>query len=297
MKLKYAVATLLAVALLAPGASAQLVGSLTVNPTVPSEPIAYDGATDLPFTVDVGCAIFLEAQDPSTTVTVGIPDAPSWLSVSDVSVAADPAACLSGAGSTTLSGALSLSPGSDAVGMTNTPLTVTASVGEFTSTSTADIKVAYKMGYTHTMNLTFPYTVPEGTEKVLVEYVATVDANAPTMVMWDHVQKPVLGGMPAPFPHTFQDPVAENEFTFILEYTVPDGKWTNETVILKTWSHYLEQGDLKTDDEEIVLTFINGDTGSSGSGNGDGEDSPGVALPVLLLGLLAVAGVVARRRS
>ncbi len=282
---------LFAAAMLVPGtaAQAQLPGVELVFEE-PAGPVPYDGTTELNFTATIGCLGILTSSG-STDLEVTTDGAPAYLGIQNKTVSFDEADCVAGSGVLTITDSLSMTPTSEAPGLSTTEVTIVAAHGDASDSSTIPITVDYKMGYTWATNITFPYEMTG--ESVTFDLTLTVDTNAVTMVMFESVTAP-LGILPAPFPYTFNDPMANSTHTVQITYQAPLGDWTNDTAVIKTWSHYLNDGAVKTADEEMTFTFTR--AAGAASGGDDGKDSPGVALPVMLA-LLGAAMVVARRRS
>ncbi len=291
--------TLLAVGLLAiatiPGTSAQGTG-VTLSATAPEGNIPYAGTTEIPFDLTVGCVTLLEAglttQSPSPSASIVAENAPAFLGIENTTVAFAAGDCAGTSGSAVASGVISMTPTMEAPGMSTNEITLLATIGGGTASTTVPITIDYKMGYTWATNITFPYEMTG--DSVTFDLTLTVDTNALTMVMFETVTAP-LGILAAPFPYTFNDPIAMNNHTVQLTYQAPVGDWTNDTAVIKTWSHYLNDGALKTADENMTFMFTRA-PGTASGGNGDGKDSPGLALPAIVA-LLGAALVAARRRN
>ncbi len=282
-------AGLLVGALLIPGGSAQTAG-VTLSFETPAGPLPHNASSELPFTATINCVGVLSSGG-STDVVIATDNAPAYLGIQNKTVSFTNTDCLNPSGSVDVSDSLTMTPTADAPGMSTMEVTFTASHAGASDSATIPITLDYKMGYTWSTDISFPYELAE--DSVTFNITLMVDTNAVTMVMFETVEAP-LGILTPPFPYTFNDPMAQNTHVVEVTYQAPVGAWTNDTATLKTWSHFLDDGGLKTPDEQMVFTFTRA-AGTSANG-GDDKDSPGIALPGLLA-LLGAALYVARRRS
>lgn len=280
---------LLSIAMLAaPAANAVSISYDGEDPTT----LAVDGATDLPFTVTVDCVEdLLLAGSASAEVTVTIPDAPAWLNFTDATLTFDGTNCITGASQTiSQGGTLSVTPDASAPGMVPTGITLDADG----ATADANIQVDYKPGYSFDVEGNFPMEVPaDGTS-----FPATIHlfGNARSMAMFEVLERPEcvsVSGVPDFY--TAQDADLAGDMEEMVPLTISvtpcGGEWTEDKFVFKTWSHFLDAGEMKTEDVEITWTFQPAaDTVTEGE-----EGSPGFGL-VGLLAALGAAFIVRRRR-
>ena len=282
--------TALVAAASAPPASAQF-SDLTVTASAPAAPFPYEGPSMLTFNVTLGCGLLLENAG-SVTVTVTAPDAPAYLAVAPASLEFAPdAACLTGAGSITQAGSLTLTPSPDAPGLSDIPLGLVASAGSTTSApAPVVVQVAYRPGHRITPDVTFPLEV-DG--PVTFNLTLEFSGNARSMIMFEEVavERGSLSGLA---PIIMVPPATE---VLELTFTPPEGDWTSSNVTFYNYSHFLLESGAAGGPElaaRPVWTFVQADGGQEPSDGGD-KDSPAPAAAWIGLGLLGLAFVLRRR--
>ncbi len=275
----------------------------------PVDYLPYDGAGNLNYTVTVGCLEILQ-NTGATTVNVASDAPPLGITIGgDTSVELDETACLTNNGFATATGTLTITPASDAPGRQPAPITVTATYGTLSAQDDTTVEVAYRPGYNPSIEEEMPITVNGDTH--VFNLTLTVTSNTATMAMFELLDASnggadTLGSITLPNFINFFEVDPANGTTQVIEitYRAPASSWTNDTVVFKTWSHWMQDGDLKTEDQIITWNFVSG-TGHEHQDHEHDETNknddkflgiPGPG-PVLLLGLLSVALWVARRRA
>ncbi len=304
MKTLSVVTALILVALLVPQAQAQANGqgiTLTVdalNAAQTADGIAFSVATTIFLNVTVGCASVLSVGSATPSVAVTVTTKPVWLNFTAATIPVAPGAdCANqGAlGSFKRSGTLTVTPSSNAPGVTPTTITFTAvltgSKPEPAASDTAelvDLKVAYRPGYTLSPDAQFPLTVTG--DDATFNLTVRVNANAISMVMFDPpvVTAGTLDGLPS------VDYNASETKIFKVTFTPPTGKWTHANATFFVYTHYRFGGDPMLG-QNITWQFVNDNEDGGGSGNGKGKGAPGPTPVILALGLLALASLLRRR--
>lgn len=291
MSWKKASLAILALMLLAPAANAEV----TATPDETLTAIAPDATTTVPFTATMACTDFVDegtitgmgssVQSFAVTYPAGL----SGPATVDVSIPGEP--CLtSPTGSSSAAGNLPVTAEATAPGMTRLDITLTASDD---TASTISVQVGYRMGHSLIIDREFPIEV--GAEPVTWNGTLTVTANADTMVMTQTTEKAQFGTVGGVFPFkNFLDPMnTVNEVQIMFTYTPSATEWTDDKMAFTLWSHFMDDGAQKTDDDMIEWTFVN--TNDHGGEPDDSKGSPGFGA-LSLIGLVAAAAFVARRR-
>lgn len=255
--------------------------------------IAAGGSGEVNFTVTMDCSDFV-SSGPSASMDVTVSaSGPEWLNGSDETVTFDGAECPT-ASDLRLSqdGTITLTDGGTDSAMVPTEVTLTADPGD--DTATAMVIVEYQTYYKFTADADFPLEV--GSDPVSFNITLDVSgANAPSMAMFDKSPSKAEFGSLSGLPDFENfDPLGEGISTHTVTYTPSGGGWEEDHVEFITWAHCLCDGSLKTEDETVNWTFVN--TASAGGNGGDGdEESPGLEVGVMALGVVAVAIALRRR--
>lgn len=268
-----------------------------------STTLAATGGTAISFNVTASCSELAEA-DPITGMgdvdyTVTATDLPEWLNATDTTVTFDASACITGGsptGSLQESGTIEVTPTAAAPGMSPTTITLEADDG---ATADTDVQVEYVHGYMLMFDAeAFPMEV--GGDEETFNATVHLFANARSMAMFQVVEKPeYLSVTGLPDFKTVGDAELAGEMEFMQTYPITvtppsTGSWEEDSITFKTWSHFLDDGNVKTEDQTITWTFTNaGPAPSDDESNG----SPGGGVVLVTLGLLGAALVALRRRS
>lgn len=302
MKVSGALALLLLGLAALPAGSAQMPQGVTITPGELAAPIPYEGSAQLPVTVRVGCLSLL--QGGSTTVTVDAADPQPWLTVTPAEIPIEASACVGGAGFATGTGEVGLAVSKDAPGVVDHTVNLTADLGG--DPAPAVFTVAYHVNYTLVPDVAFPLAV-NGTEASF-NVTVTQASNARSMVMMEQLQVSAgaLSGLVSqPYESAAGQPVSK---TLKFTYKAPATEWSNATATFTAFSHYLltdgRAGEFKTGcaalalptcdvtGTQVTFTFTNA---AEPAGDGGEKKSPAPAVPLMALGLVALA-VLARRR-
>jgi MYXO-CTERM domain-containing protein len=294
MKTFAALALLLLAALAVPTASAQTPEGVTVTATDLATPIPYEGSAELPVSVSVGCLTILENQG-STTVTVAVSDAPSWLTATPATIELEPQSCITGGnGFASGDGTVGLTVTKDAPGVVDHTINLTGTLGTTASDpATATFTVAYFVDYTLVPDVTFPLTV-NGTEASF-NVTVTQASNARSMVMIEQMKTTagVFSGLASIVYENDAGMPAEK--TFKVTFKAPEGEWTNATTTFTAFGHYLlldgRAGDFDAG-TPVTYSFV---AGHAGHVEDEDKDSPAPVGVLLALGLVALAAFVRRR--
>ncbi len=288
MRTRTLILMLAAAALLAPGVQGQQLQGITVVASEPIDPVDPGTTATQEFSVSVGCATILQAGG-SSTVAVNV-SAPVWMGATGTDVELDPTGCIPG-GSVAGNGTITYAPTNAAPGFQPAEIAITAMLGDETGETTTTAQAGYRPGYQFTFAPGTTIMVTNASESVTMQI--TVTANADTMLMFEAVEG-AMGSVAIPTFINVVDQIGqETTLTQDLTYTPPLDDWTEDTFIFKTWSHYMQDGDLKTPDQQVTLVFVN-DLPPGSGGDSEEEESPGVAVPILIGALAAIA--IARRR-
>lgn len=266
---------------------------IVVTPEAPLAPIAPGSAGSQAFTAEVGC-FEMVLGGGSTTLNISVVG-PSWAGASAQSIELSPADCPTASGVLNVTGSIDYAISASAPGMAPESVEVTASIGDSLGTATTSVTAGYRGTYTLGTDTEFPVQVTEDT--VTFNILLTVDANADTMVMFatdDEVQ--TMGTIAVPTFLNFRDLSGPTTSEVSVTYTAPTAAWEQDRFQFTTWSHYLNDGAVKSPDQVITWSFDNAGT-TTGNGADEGEDSPGAPLVLLSLALVGVAMVLRRRAA
>lgn len=271
---------------------------------VPSQTtLGAETTTALSFNLTVSCQDFLDegtlTGGGSAEYTVTVTEPPAWLNATDATVTFDATGCVTNpTGSLQESGSIDLATAAGAPGMT--PTTITLSTDDGGATQDTDVQVEYVKGYM----LLFPadeFPLEIGGEAETFNATIHLFANARSMAMFQVVEKPeYLSVSGLPDFKTVGDDELAGDLEFMQEYPITvtppsSGSWEEDSITFTTWSHFLDDGDMKTEDETITWTFTNA---APAQANGDdSNDSPGGGVVLVGLGLLGAAFVALRRRK
>jgi hypothetical protein len=293
MKSLVAAALLTAALLIAlPGAVAQSNGQgISVTNLTLAEPVPYMGKATANVTVNVGCID--AARD--NTVEITAPGAPAWVKVTSAPTNAAPTQdCVNASGSRSVFVPVQLEVTADAPGVVPTALNLTAAISDKTATGTLTFNVEYYPEFEMSTDVEFPLSVTGG--QVSFNLTVTQKSNARSMVMMENVS--VSAGSLSGLASVVYE--ADNlTKTFPITYKAPTGAWTNATANFTAFTHYLllegGAGDF-TAPQSVSWTFVNAGGSSNPDGpSGEKKESPAGALPLLVMGLFALALIVRRR--
>ncbi len=284
MQGKHALAALLAFMLL-PVAAAQ-----TITPDEDPAVLTPEGITSVGFTASESClSIATDIITGGTNAAIDYAVTyPAGLTGPDtVTVTYSGADCLGDlSGNVDGTSSLDITALPEAPGMAS----LQVAVGD----GSLPVQVDYIKGHTFTVDTTFPIEV--GAEPVTWNATLVVDSNADTMVMTltdEKAQFGSIGGL-FPFKNFIAPPPEGTTETIQFTYTPTATDWEEDKIVFTMWSHFIDDGDMKTPDDTIEWTFVNvNDHGSQDEGK---KDSPGLGA-VALVGLLGAAAVALRRRS
>jgi hypothetical protein len=301
-------ATLLVALMLVPLSSAELTFSAGTAPTL----IPDGTAQTLIFSATLSCDEFgdastIEGQGEVTrTVTFTYPTGFSGPASADVVFNGQSCIPPEGdpSGDVVVNNlTVEITPNAGASGMK--PLDVALASGD--ATGAIPFKLAYKPGYALIVDQTFPVEVskdPETGEWIPVEFTGTISisSNADTMVMMSVTsdEKQQFGNIDGLFvnsPHIFRDLTTDQiengiEKEVAFKYTPTSDDWAQDTLTFTTWSHFLNDGEMKTTDDVVTWTFTNAEF--------DGEESngaPGFEASLLVVSLIGAAAIIGRRRE
>lgn len=284
------------------GALVPSVQGVSISPPDATTTLAAEGTTALSFNVTASCDEFVpDAITGQGTVeyTVTATALPAWLNASEATVAFDATGCLTNpTGSLQESGSIDLTTAAGAPGMAPTAITLEADEGA--ATADADVQVEYVKGYM----LMFPadaFPMEVGAEATTFNATVHLFANARSMAMFQVLERPeYLSVSGIPDFKTVGDEELAGDMEFMQDYPITvtpptTGTWEEDSITFKTWSHFLDDGNVKTEDETITWTFVN--TAPAQTGGDDSNDSPGGGVVLVGLGLLGAAFVALRRRK
>jgi hypothetical protein len=286
----------LVLAVLVAPAQAQSPTAFSLSADSPTKAISPTGPTNIHFNVTLGCALILEGGQMATVTVTGT--GPTWLTVGSTQVVFKPTDC---AGTTPnqnlnvkLPGVLPVTPGPKAPGLVASSFDMTASSSLPSSPpAPAAQPVAFTVGYraNHTLrsSIQFPYTMTGST----LTWNVTIgsSANARTMIMMNDVTA-TAGSVSGLAPHFIDTP--PGNLTFPVTFKAPDGDWSNATISFVVFSHWcLTTG--PCGDPNFSHTY-HWTIKNGGGGGGGGKKSPAPSA-LLMVGLLAGALVLRRRKA
>lgn len=252
----------------------------------------------VPFTVTVDCVndvLLGLAGNPAAVGSYAVEvtlSGPSWVAAEPVTINVDTSACLTAVPDLAISegGAINVAATPEAPGMTTQPVTLDANG----AMATTDIQVEYVPGYMFMVDETFPLEV--GHHGANFSAVIHQFANARSMAMFEILEPAdcvAVSGLPEFYVADDTQLGGSNEsmLPVTIRVTPRCEDWEEDTFTFKTWNHFLDDGAVKTSDQEITWTFM-----SAHDDHDESADSPGVGA-VALFGLLAAAFVAVRRRQ
>lgn len=298
--MKAAALLAIAVALLAPAATADVTHSTTFT----GGAIPYDGSVTIPIQVTVGCDVILGSLGGSASVVVV---GPAWLNTTSTTVTFGPTDCSGGpTAEVSKEAEVILTPAPDAPGLVNASLNGTITyIGEVANPLTPGpspvelpaVHVAYRPGHLMTPNGDQTFTVTNGSYSF--DMTVDVTANARTMIMFE--DKKVSGGglLTGLQAHVFNVPEGEIQLVQPVKFTAPEGAWDTVKVSFRNYSHCLDGADCGEQlEKSVTWTFTNANPTDiePASEKKDAKGAPGPLLPATLLAL-ALAAVVVRRKA
>lgn len=262
-------------------------------------PITLPAAAPLaiPFTITVECledVLLGVAGDPAGVGSYAVEvtaAGPTWLTAEPVTINVDTSACLTAVPDLAISegGAISVVPLASAPGMSMQTLTLDANG----ATAATDVQVEYVFGYDFIVDQEFPLDI--GHDGANFTAIIHQFANARSMAMFEILAPAecvTVAGIPEFYVADDAELGGDNEsmLPVTIRVTPRCEEWTEDSLTFKTWNHFLDDGAMKTPDEEITWTFR-----AAQDEDSESEDSPGVGA-LAVLGLLGAALVVLRRR-
>ncbi len=289
MSWKKAGLALLAAMLLAPAAHADV----TITPDEELAAINPEGTATIGFTASLACSelvpgVVTGGGSQSESLTLTYPEGLTGPETVDLSFSGSPCAS-NPTGSTTTTGSIDVTALASAPGMEALNI---AAASHDTAAGALTVQVGYRMGHSFIVDVEFPLEV--GDEPVTWNGTLTVTANADTMVMTLKEKKSEYGTVSGIFDFkNFRDIPAEGSTeTIMFTYTPASQGWETDSSEFIMWSHYINDGAMKTPDETINWTFVNTQSADEEPAKG----SPGFGV-VALMGLLGAAAVTLRRRD
>lgn len=259
--------------------------------------IPANGSAEIPFTVTVDClqdvlvgtleGMGSYAVTVTGTASVGTITSPG----TTVSFSPDDCADPTAGGTATKAGVLSVSD-AGSVGMEKIEVALDANG----ATDIANVIVDYAPGYDFTFEGGPTFEVSEDSISFPAEIAIT--ANAMSMAMFQVTEAPKFGiieGLPefmnVASPLVSGDGIVPLEIT----YTPTSSNWESDSITFTTWSHFINDGSMKTQDQVITWTFNNANAGPGGAGSSsENKESPGAGILIVGLGILAAVAVARR---
>ena len=296
------VAGVLVLGLLAnlPGARAQALDDVTLKVTSPTTPVPYAGSATFPFEAKVGCKLIgqtFAGGAGSASLMVQAVSPPAWLTVTAEPVAASPSDCLGTSdGYHTYSGTATLAVTSDAPGVVDHVVNLTASLGSGASAAVPmTFTVAYHVAYSLKPDVVFPMKVTK--PKTTFNVTITQASNARSMVMIEDIKWTC--GLVTGLASEVYESAAGKPATHVYKvtFTAPATTWDKCTVTFTAYGHFLlldaRAGPFDAG-TPMKWEFDNGGVQAASSPTAS-KKSPEPVGPMVGLSLVALAALLRRR--